>query len=345
MTGTGRKDNENAQKKIVQSYCQNPPVVVHSISKPSPLLMDQSEFPSLSESTGKTPSCAQLTGGASKYSDKLKTQRPSPLNASESLHATCDAIVTDMYNQFNDKTVNTKYQRRSNMVKAGDNTKQIRPNSISGHSHKEFASLKKLEFDKKNKSTEQKRTAKIAANFSMPISVDNNVNKSSISSSQIQSNKSINLNVENCESKEETDDAQCISKSKKKKKRKSKIKRQVALQSGKILVLTPEIHYKIINQSSALTAHNFKTVLGDINDEDEYPELGKAGLSMNHKECFFKKSMPSECPKRTAIKVNFFLVYLFSVLMILCSLAVVWIHTFFLYSTDILFYQQKSLIA
>ncbi|CAL1269846.1 unnamed protein product [Larinioides sclopetarius] len=66
------------------------------------------------------------------------------------------------------------------------------------------------------------------------------------------------------------------SESKKKKKRKSKLKRQAALQTGKILVLTPEVHSKIINQSNNMYVQRHQNVLTNINDNEEYPELGLA---------------------------------------------------------------------
>ncbi|GBL97581.1 Selenocysteine insertion sequence-binding protein 2 [Araneus ventricosus] len=66
------------------------------------------------------------------------------------------------------------------------------------------------------------------------------------------------------------------SETKKKKKRKSKLKRQAALQTGKILFLTPEVHSKIISQSNNVCVQRHQNVLTNINDNEEYPELGLA---------------------------------------------------------------------
>ncbi|XP_055950626.1 metacaspase-2-like [Argiope bruennichi] len=66
------------------------------------------------------------------------------------------------------------------------------------------------------------------------------------------------------------------SETKKKKKRKSKLKRQAALQTGKILFLTPEVHSKIVSQSNNICLQKNQNILTNINDSEEYPELGLA---------------------------------------------------------------------
>ncbi|GFR04030.1 selenocysteine insertion sequence-binding protein 2 [Trichonephila clavata] len=87
---------------------------------------------------------------------------------------------------------------------------------------------------------------------------------------------------------------------KKKRKRDSKLKRQAALQSGKLLVLTPEVHSKIINQSNNVNVQKYKNVVVNINDSEEYPELGSSE-SKNNKEVSVK--VPVICSK-TEIPAN-----------------------------------------
>ncbi|XP_054723518.1 selenocysteine insertion sequence-binding protein 2-like [Uloborus diversus] len=62
---------------------------------------------------------------------------------------------------------------------------------------------------------------------------------------------------------------------KKKRKRKSKIKRQAAMRSGKISLVTPEIHFKITNQTKYSNNSVSNDISTNIHDSEEYPELGK----------------------------------------------------------------------
>ncbi|PRD29024.1 UNVERIFIED_CONTAM: Selenocysteine insertion sequence-binding protein 2-like [Trichonephila clavipes] len=123
------------------------------------------------------------------------------------------------------------------------------------------------------------KTQKASLNPKLPYSSENNV-KSQTSSTQQASGET--------------------GKVKKKRKRDSKLKRQAALQSGKLLVLTPEVHSKIIKQSNNVNIQKHKNVVVNINDSEEYPELGSSE-SKNNKEVSVK--VPGICSK-TEIPVS-----------------------------------------
>ncbi|GFS35260.1 selenocysteine insertion sequence-binding protein 2 [Nephila pilipes] len=90
---------------------------------------------------------------------------------------------------------------------------------------------------------------------------------------------------------------------KKKRKRKSRLKRQAALQSGKILVLTPEVHSKIVNQSNNENIQKHKNILANINDCEEYPELGSSKPKSNkeYSEKILGMSSKTEFPVNSVI--------------------------------------------
>lgn len=296
--GASKKASDNVQKTILQHQNKvQKPTVFHSIPQPSPLLSDRSEFPSLDESTGRMSSNSSI-GGTLKYSDKLKLHTSSHNQTSENWRLKCDSVVTTACNQTDESSIRTKFQKFPNNVKVDNNAKQSVPKTTSDHSLNECTLNKELS-DRKSKFAEQKfvRSRKTDLKAEASVSVSDNVNLFSKSNNQNQIKNPSKIDRDSNKSKDQTGETQDNSKEKKKKKRKSKVKRQATLQSGKITVLSPEVHYKILNQASALITQNFKTVVADINDEEEYPELGKTILQTNQKENFPKKSILYECQK------------------------------------------------
>ncbi|XP_035224715.1 uncharacterized protein LOC118197329 [Stegodyphus dumicola] len=74
---------------------------------------------------------------------------------------------------------------------------------------------------------------------------------------------------------------------KKKKKRKPKVKKLQPLQTGKITILSAETLSKIRNQSSVQSTFNsckIQNAKTNINDSEEYPELGTALIHKSNKE-------------------------------------------------------------
>lgn len=293
---SSKKRNEITQKRILQR--QNEAQKHFVFPQPgTPLLSDKSEFPSLSESLGRASSYLPSAGVPLKYSDKLKSPSTSSnqVSVSGNMHLKCD---TDVSNTHQHK-YNTRSKCRSVDCKnkLDHNSRQNTPKHVVEHSLNDLSSNSKISNIGKRELTKQKPVLKSKLNIqNIPVksSASRSDDANIVTKSSNQSNKSVS--VENCES-------QVKSSAAKKKKRKSKVKRQVALQSGKITFLTPEVHSKILNQASTLHAQNSlkSSIVGNINDEEEYPELGK--VTVSQKENFVKKNIYSECQQEAPDKV------------------------------------------
>lgn len=141
-----------------------------------------------------------------------------------------------------------------------------------------------------------------ASNKIYALSSSNNMlSKSSLESP---SNKQIKCDLifDKTQAKNVGEKADMQGKTTKKKKRKSKVKRQAAMQTGKITVLTPEVHSKILNHGNAQSTKNVESILTDINDEEEYPELGKSFTPSYQKEnALSKENAPVSTLKKEKI--------------------------------------------
>lgn len=225
------------------------------------------------------------------------------MSTCSSIQFRCDNGISNE-NQCDNKISKLKF--KDNKTKPCDNSKQNVPNQVHNHSlnkpinfNNKLVNIKNKEQTKQKPVLKPKFNIQNAENKSSPSHSSNNNNK--MAKSNIQSNKSVTV-----ESNETSKEEKCATATKKK-KRKSKIKRQAALQSGKITFLTPEVHSKILNQASPLNTQSpvKNRVIGNINDEEEYPELGKAALSDSQKENFLKKNVSSECQAECGNKVIF----------------------------------------
>lgn len=259
----------------------------------TPLLSDKREFPSLSESLGRASSYSPSGGVSLKYSDKLKLPSSSrnQVSISGNAHPKCDTGVSDTYQH--DYNLRSPSKFLDNKNKLGHKSRENIPKPVLDHSLNNLSKISNVE--KKGQKPVLKSKLSIQ-NIAVKSSASSSEDANILTKSSNQSNKSVP--VENCES-------QAKGSTVKKKKRKSKVKRQVALQSGKITFLTPEVHSKILNQASTINAQNSakSSVIGNINDEEEYPELGKVAVSQ--KENFLKKNISSECQGEALDKVIF----------------------------------------
>lgn len=311
---------------------QKPTIVFHDNSKPSPLLSDKNEFPSLIESSGIVSNNSFCTERTFRYSDKLKSSSPSG-NQSSTLECfkSESSVASNSYDQHRNRDSNTddenwRRQGKNNLKRPvrninqnDSNESQLRkfdvnssrnvPKKPQNEWFKERNSLPKQLIRDRNGQPREKQLTDASRNSRCSAS-----NKTSTSGTSFNStiNQSHSRTMSTSGSKQtplkETDnqDGQNESKSKKK-KRKSKVKRQVAVQSGKITVLTPEVHLKILNQTSALNVQSSNPVLTDINDEEEYPELGKTMLPTNQKDICLKKQIPSMSLQENIEVVGFYL--------------------------------------
>lgn len=263
----------------------------------TPLLSDKSEFPSLSESLGRASSYLPSAGVPLKYSDKLKSPSTSrnQVSVSGNMPLKCDTDVSNTH-QHN-YNLRSKCQSVDCKNKLDHNPRQNTPKHVVEHSLNDLSSNSKISNMWRRELTKQKPVLKSKLNIqNIPVkpSASSSDDANIVAKSSNQSNKSVS--VENSESQVKSSTA-------KKKKRKSKVKRQVALQSGKITFLTPEVHSKILNQACTLNAQNSvkSSIVGNINDEEEYPELGK--VTVSQKENFVKKNIFSESQSEAPDKV------------------------------------------
>lgn len=271
---------------------------------PRPLLYDKDEFPSLTESSQKGSTSQNFDGKNLKYSDKLKgacqiqnflskslplkNDNPKTVVYSQNANKIMEKQPTIKINQSADKASFVRSNTcessvQSSITKSENSELKIHNNAVQNCNQKQWNPS-----PKQSKST-NRAFAQNSPKQSGQIN-PSNTNTKRVSKKISESNKETSSTLitdKNLEKRgQETEDG---TKGKKKKKRKSKVKRQVALQTGKITVVTQEVHSKILNQSSALNSHCFKNAVTDINNEEEYPELGKSFVPVSQKENSVKK--------------------------------------------------------